>query len=128
MLLQKKLLHASLALVWSALSVTLIAAPSSCGGCYNDEEVTDLRTEPASACLMLSSGGVNPCTGEYNIFIDNACAEDFQLFSENTLIGASETVMVKGSTAESRGDTRALSGALGSDQAIGQATEHILSA
>ena len=118
MTLRNKLFHASAALAAAALASALIALPSACGGCYNDEEIKDLRTEPAADCLVLSTGGVDPCTGEYTISIENDCAESLALFSrgdgtfeETILPGASSSL--SGSRSEARGQTRAFAGVLG---------------
>jgi len=61
----------TLLLVGAALASKLAA----CGGCYNEFMVTDLRTEPATACLALSASTVDVCTADYTVSIRNDCTD-----------------------------------------------------
>lgn len=113
MLPWKKAVCVSTAFVASAFAVAILAAPAACGGCYVDDEVADLRSEPPSDCLVLTANSPDVCTGDYDIDIQNNCAETLTLAS--VVIAPGSAGNVAGGTAESKDGTHMLTGTLGSD-------------
>jgi hypothetical protein len=82
----KSLASASLVVVCGVAAVPEIVA---CGGCYNEFMVADLRTEPATACLMLGASEVDQCTADYDVIVQNGCVEDLTIGSQTIGAGAS---------------------------------------
>ena len=84
-------LFSSFAFVITA-GIVVVPEMLACGGCYNEYEVTDLRTEPATACISLSASEVDVCTGGYDVSVQNGCVEDLTIGSDTIAAGSSGTL------------------------------------
>lgn len=62
-----------------AAAAPFTAGSFGCGGCYDDFVVEDLRTTPASDCVMPSASAVDTCNGGYSVTVMNGCASDLVL-------------------------------------------------